>query len=184
MNLANRISIVRIVLVPVFVAALLYYSPERPHLHLAAILLYVGACLSDALDGYLARKRGEITALGSYIDPIADKLLLLSGFLSLSLIPTLPSSMHMPAWVTLSVLSRDVLIVTGAMIIFVTTGSLKSQPLVIGKITTVVQMGALFTTLMGAPEMLRFCMNVLTVAFTVLSGVLYVRMGSKMLQES
>src|SRR5262245_34213759 len=104
MNIANRITVSRIVLVPVFVAALLYYSPEPTWLLAAALAIYLLACTSDAVDGLVARKRGEITTLGKYIDPIADKLLLLSGFLSLSLMTHLPPARHMPAWVTIPVI--------------------------------------------------------------------------------
>src|SRR3990167_3481531 len=107
-------------MVPLFVAALLYTSPERSYLHLAALLLFLTACLSDAADGYLARKRNETTDLGSYIDPLADKLLLLSGFLSLSLMSHLPDEMRMPAWVTISVISRDCVILIGSVVVFFT----------------------------------------------------------------
>ena len=183
MNLANRITVSRIALVPVFVVSMLYYSAERPFLHLAALVVFVAACLTDALDGFFARKRSEITELGSYIDPIADKLLLLSGFLSLSLIHGLPEAMHMPAWVTISVISRDVVIVIGSVLIFFTKGALKPKPIFLSKVTTVVQMAALFGALVSAPETLRLALNGLTVFFTVWSGALYVHMGGRMLQE-
>ncbi len=184
MNLANRITIARIVLVPVFVASLLYYSAERPFFHTVALAIFLAACASDALDGCLARRRSETTELGAYMDPIADKLLLLSGFLSLSLMKNLPGSMHMPAWVTISVFSRDIVIVIGSVLIFFTRGELKPKPIFVGKITTVVQMAALFGTMISAPETLRFLLNGATVFFTLWSGVLYVTMGSRILQES
>lgn len=184
MNLANRITISRIVLVPAFIAALLYYSAERPYLHTFAVLIFLCACASDAIDGYLARRLHEKTELGSYIDPIADKLLLLSGFLSLSLMPHLPLEMHMPAWVTIPVISRDFLIVTGSVVVFFMTGSLKPRPLFVGKITTVVQMATLLGALAPAPAWLRLLLDGVTVFFTVWSGVLYVHMGGRMLQES
>jgi CDP-diacylglycerol--glycerol-3-phosphate 3-phosphatidyltransferase len=183
-NLANRITLSRIILVPLFVAALLYFSPERPYLHPTAVLIFLFACLSDALDGWLARRRNELTTLGSYIDPIADKLLLLSGFLSLSWMPHLPEAMRMPAWVTISVISRDFLIVTGSVIVFFTTGSLRPKPNLVGKITTVVQMATLLAALVAAPAPLRLALDGVTVFFAVWSGVLYVRMGGAILQES
>jgi len=184
MNLANRITIARIVLVPAFVASLLYYSAERPYFHALALTIFLAACASDALDGFLARRRGETTELGTYLDPIADKLLLLSGFLSLSLMRNLPASMHMPAWVTISVFSRDIVIVIGAMLILFTKGSLKATPIFVGKATTVVQMLALFGTMVSAPEAVRLLVNGATVFFTLWSGILYVGMGSRILQES
>ena len=184
MNLANRITILRIVMVPVFIALLLYTSPERAYFHPLALTVFFLACLTDALDGYLARKLGEKTALGAYIDPIADKLLLLSGFLSLSLMSHLPGPMHMPAWVTIAVFSRDIVIVIGSFIVFFTTGALKPKPILLGKITTVVQMATLMSALGMAPLEVRYLFEGATVFFTFWSGVLYVHMGGKMLQEA
>lgn len=182
MNLANRITLSRITLVPLFIASLLYLSPERGWLRAAAVLIFLVACASDALDGALARRRNEKTVLGSYIDPLADKLLLLSGFLSLSWMPNLPYEMHMPAWVTISVISRDVIIITGSVLVFFTAGTLSPRPIFIGKITTVAQMAALLAALLGAPEPLRLVLHVITVAYTLWSGFLYVQMGGKMMQ--
>src|SRR5262249_52154705 len=121
MNLANNLTILRILLVPVFILSLIYYSPENSFcLSLSAGAFFV-ACLTDALDGYIARRLNQKTTLGSYIDPIADKLLLLSGFVSLTFMPNLPSSMRIPAWVTLTVITRDLLIILGSVLIFLTT---------------------------------------------------------------
>lgn len=184
MNLANRITLTRIFLVPVFVASLLYLAPERGYLHAVAVLIFLLACLSDALDGYLARSRGETTELGSYIDPIADKLLLLSGFLCLSLATHLPRQMHVPAWVTIPIISRDIVIVVGAMVVFFTSGKLRPKPNFLGKATTVIQMAALLASLVMAPAELQFGLQMGAVIFTVWSGILYVQIGGKMLQES
>lgn len=184
MNLANRITLTRIFFVPVFIATLLYHSPERGYLQILSAVIFLAGCLSDALDGYLARRRNETTELGSYIDPIADKLLLLSGFVCLSLMAHLPREMHIPAWVTIPIISRDVVIVLGAVIVFFTSGKLDPKPIYIGKITTVVQMATIFVSLVMAPRELRFGLQVLAVFFTVWSGILYVQMGGKILQES
>ena len=184
MNLANQLTLLRILLVPVFIAALLYSSPEKPYLHTAAIIIYLAACITDGLDGYLARRMDEKTQLGSYIDPIADKLLLISGYLSLSLMPHLPKAMHIPAWVTLTVLFRDVVILTGAVVIFIATGTLKAKPLFVSKITTVVQMTALFFSLLGLSWEVRLSAYVLASALTVLCGILYIRVGGRLFQEA
>jgi cardiolipin synthase (CMP-forming) len=178
-NLANRITISRIVLVPVFIAALLYFSPERPYFHWIALAVFLAACVSDALDGYYARKLAQKTVLGSYIDPLADKLLLVSGFLSLSLLPDIPLGMHMPAWVTIPVLSRDIIILGGSVVVYLTTGSLKPTPIYIGKVTTVVQMASLLAALALAPAGLRLVVDIVAVALTVLSGAFYIRMGGQ-----
>lgn len=174
----------RILLVPVFIASLLYYTAERNYLYLIALGTFVVACVTDALDGYLARTLNEKTEFGSYMDPLADKLLLLSGFLSLSLMSHLPSQMRMPAWVTIPIISRDVVILVGSLIVFMTTGSFRARPLFIGKLTTVVQMATLFLSLLAAPIFVRQIFYFLVIALTVWSGGLYIRMGGQMFKES
>jgi cardiolipin synthase len=180
MNLANNLSVLRILLVPFFVTSLLYYSPQRTFLQNWGIAIFLIACMTDGVDGYVARRLNQKTILGSYIDPIADKLLLLSGFLSLSFMSHLPGEMRIPAWVTISVVTRDFVILTGAAIIFLTTGKLKAQPLLIGKITTFFQMGTLFMALVGVPDTLKYIFFVVTTILTVISGVGYIRVGGRM----
>ena len=141
------------------------------------------ACLTDAFDGLIARKLNQRTDFGSYIDPIADKLLLTSGFLSLSLMQNLPASMRIPAWVTISVISRDVIILIGSTLIFLSTGSLKARPLFIGKVTTVCQMATLCALLLAAPAWLRQTLFILTVFLTGFSGILYIQMGERVFQR-
>ncbi len=184
MNLANRLTVLRLVLVPVFIASLLYYSPERNYLYFVGLIVFLLACLTDGLDGYIARKYHLKTILGSYIDPIADKLLLTSGFLSLSFMVHLPDSMKIPAWLTILVMARDGMILIGAITIFLITGKLKAEPLYIGKITTVFQMSSLFSALVSAPAQIKIFIFVCTSFFTLASGVQYVRMGGKMLEAT
>ena len=182
MNWANRLTVLRIILVPLFIASLVYYSPERDYLYFLSLAVFLLACLTDGLDGYLARRLNQKTELGSYIDPVADKLLLMSAFLCLSFMGHLPLSMRIPAWLTILVIGRDGLILIGATMIFVTTGRLKAQPLFIGKITTVLQMTSLFFSLVSAPEPVKLALFGLTGTLTVFSGILYIRMGGKILQ--
>ncbi len=182
-NLANHITVLRILLVPGFIASLLYYSPEHAWLLPFATAIFVVACLTDALDGWVARHFDQRTDFGSYIDPIADKMLLVSGFLSLSLMHNLPAEMKIPAWVTIPVISRDVIILAGSTLIFLSTGRLKARPLFVGKVTTVAQMATLCSVLLQAPAGLSRAFFVLTVALTVLSGILYIRVGEKIFQQ-
>ena len=184
MNLANNLTLLRILLVPVFVGSLFYYSPERQYLHLAVILIFATACLTDGLDGYVARRMAQKTEFGTFIDPIADKLLLLSGFCSLSFMPALPPPMRIPAWVTLIIISRDVIILVGALVIFIMTGHLKARPLLIGKTTTVVQMAAIFAALLPAPAAVRTVLADAAAALTGVSCISYIRFGGRMLQDS
>ena len=184
MNSANRLTVLRLVLIPIFIASLLYYSPERNYFYFVSLAAFLLACLTDGLDGYIARKYDQKTLLGSYIDPIADKLLLISGFLSLSFMNHLPDSMRIPAWFTILVVARDGIILIGSFMIFLTTGHLKAQPLYIGKITTVLQMASLFLSLVSSPDPLRSTVFLATGALTLISGVQYIRMGGKMLQTT
>ncbi len=182
MNIANHLSVLRILLVPVFISSLLYYSPDRAYFHQVSIFIFILACMTDGVDGYLARKLDLKTALGSYLDPIADKLLLLSGFLSLSFMSHLPAAMRIPAWVTIPVITRDAVILIGSFIIFLTTGNLKAEPLFIGKLTTVFQMICLFLALWPAPALLQLIFFIGVVMLTLISGIQYIKIGGRLTQ--
>ncbi len=182
MNLANQLTVVRILLVPVFIGLLLYYSPEKSFFKTAIIFVFLSACITDAMDGYAARRLNQKTTLGSYIDPLADKLLLLGGFLSLSFMTHLPDLMRVPAWVTISVITRDAVILIGSVMIFATTGKLKAEPLFIGKLTTVFQMLTLFVALLGISTPFHSLLYFSTVILTIVSGIQYLRLGARLLQ--
>jgi cardiolipin synthase len=183
-NLANNLTLFRILLVPVFIGSLFYYSPERAYLRADITVIFLLACLTDGLDGYVARRMNQKTEFGTFIDPIADKLLLLSGFCSLSFMPVLPDDMRIPAWATLVIISRDVIILTGAVVIFMMTGKLKAQPLLIGKTTTVVQMAAIFAALLPAPPPVRSAFFIGAAVLTGISCLSYIRLGGRMLQST
>ena len=184
MNLANRLTILRILLVPAFIAALLYYTPENHFFYFVALGTFFVACVTDGLDGYVAKKLNQKTEFGSYMDPLADKFLLLSGFLSLSLMQNLPDGMRIPAWVTIPIISRDVVILAGSLMVFMATGKLKAKPLFVGKLTTVAQMATLSLSLLMAPFWLREVFYFLVLSFTVWSGALYIRLGGDLFQEA
>ena len=176
MNLANKISITRIILVPFFIAAVVY---SRFTLALAIFILCI---LSDALDGYIARTRSQQTKLGALLDPMADKLLLVSGFVSLSMISDLPESLRFPPYVPLIVVSRDVLVVLGCMVIYMLKGKIDIKPTYLGKATTFLQMMSIVSILVHFPYS-GVIWNI-TVALTVLSGLDYLRIGSRMLNDN
>ena len=184
MNIANQLSVLRMILVPVFVGSLFYYSPEQRFCYPLILAAFLLACLTDGVDGYLARKLNEKTLLGSYIDPIADKLLLLSGFLSLSFMGHLPVWMHIPAWLTITVIARDAIILIGSVMVFLTTGKLTAQPLFIGKLTTVMQMMSLFIALTPSPSAFKLLLFSATLLITLLSGFRYIKMGERLIQSS
>ena len=99
---ANQLTILRMLFVPCFVILLLYGYPKM------ATLLFLIAGITDGLDGLLARKLKQKTALGSFLDPMADKLLLAAAFVTLS-IPSVPLALHIPTWLTVLTISRDFL---------------------------------------------------------------------------
>jgi len=179
-SLANKLSIFRILLVPGFVVALVYYRPgEGEALRYLAVGLFVIGVVTDAVDGYVARAENQATRLGAILDPAADKLFLVTAFLSLSLISTLPQQYRIPAWVPILVLSRDLIIVLGWVLIVLVKGDLTAIPSRLGKATTLFQMLTIVAFLLG----LSMARPILWVAMvlTVLSGIGYLRRGNRLL---
>jgi cardiolipin synthase (CMP-forming) len=170
MNWANRLTVIRIILVPVFVASVLYYKLG------IALAVFVVAALTDALDGYIARVRNERTRLGAIMDPIADKILILSAFVSLSLVAGLPDHLRMPAYVPVIIISRDVIIVLGALIIYLNNGGIKIKPTAVSKITTFFQMCTIVAVLLEFVHS-EWIWNT-AVVLTIVSGIDYIRIGS------
>jgi cardiolipin synthase (CMP-forming) len=182
MNLANRISISRILLVPFFIACILYYGEGREYLRLVALGIFLTATLTDAVDGGIARLKNQVTELGMILDPIADKLLIISAFIILSMVKMAPGDMHMPAWAVLIIISRDVVIVLGSVVIYFIKGELKIKPSWLGKATTLFQMLTILVFL-AAFKYHRFFLYP-AILFTVLSAVDYIWRGSKQLNET
>lgn len=138
MGLANKLTLLRIFLVPVFIILLGYNQP------LYALIVFTVAGLTDAIDGYIARKRNEITLFGKIVDPIADKTLLLSAFI---FIYNSSLSYKFPFWLVVLVISRDMYILLGSALIYLMKGHLKVNPSVFGKATTFFQIGTVIYTL-------------------------------------
>jgi CDP-diacylglycerol--glycerol-3-phosphate 3-phosphatidyltransferase/cardiolipin synthase len=179
MSLANKISVMRILLAPCIVASLVYYTPARDGLRFLALGLFLLGVLSDALDGFIARSQRQQSQLGTVLDPIADKLLILSALISLSTIRALPEWMRIPAWFNLIVISRDVVLVVGTMLIFGFTGKLTIKPSRLGKWTIAAQMLVVTTVLVGLP--MKTGLLVVVAALTIVSGISYLRMGTRLL---
>ena len=181
MNLPSQITLLRILLVPVFIG-LLIYSSGTPHFYHAAVAVFLVSCLTDALDGYLARRLGQTSTFGRIIDPLADKILLLSGFLCLSLMENLPPGVHIPGWVTIAVIARDAVILIGAIVIYLVRGKIDPEPMLIGKITTFVQMATIVLVLFRVPEPIKVLLFYGTFILTFSSGVIYINHGSREFQ--
>ncbi len=179
MNLPNRISILRILLTPVFICVMLYYTPSHDYLRFVALGIFSLAVLSDALDGFLARVLKQKTELGTVLDPIADKFLLFTAFITLAATHNLPEGIRLPLWVPIIVVSRDIIILLGALIIFLVTGDIKIAPSPLGKVTTFFQMATIISVLLLYPRS-NYIWNT-AAAFTVLSGIDYIIRGARQL---
>jgi len=179
MSLANKISILRILLVPGIVASLVYYAPGRDALRFVTLGLFLLGIATDAIDGFIARSQQQQSQLGTLLDPIADKFLILGTLISLSAIQGLPDWMRIPAWFNLVVISRDVLLIAGAVVTFIMVGRWTVRPSWLGKWTTAMQMGVVMWVLLGVP--MREPLLVATAVLTACSGVGYIREGIRVL---
>src|SRR5437867_7232825 len=130
---ANQLTILRMIFIPCFVLLSIYGHPKT------ATLVFILAGITDGLDGLLARMLHQKTTLGSFLDPMADKLLLTASFITLS-IPSVPVALHIPVWLTITTISRDVLIALAALIIHLMTGHTQFPPTLLGKCTTTAQL--------------------------------------------
>ncbi|MBN1354027.1 MAG: CDP-alcohol phosphatidyltransferase family protein [Candidatus Omnitrophica bacterium] len=175
MNLANRITILRILLIPFFIAFILYSKWA------VALIVFVIAAFTDAIDGYIARRTGQRTELGTVLDPIADKLIILSAFICFSVNRQITPALKIPLYVPIVVISRDAIIVLGAILIFLIKNSLEVKPTLISKATTCVQMLTVISILMKLAA--STVLWNLAVVLTVCSGIDYVIKGSKLLNE-
>jgi len=130
---ANQLTILRMAFVPCFVLLLIYGHPK------SATVLFLIAAFTDGLDGLLARKLQQKTVLGSFLDPMADKILLTAAFVTLT-IPSLPLVLHIPTWLTVLTISRDTLIALSVLIIHLQTHHTQFPPTLLGKCTTAIQL--------------------------------------------
>ena len=179
MNIANKISTFRILNVPFLIACLIYYSPEKDFLRFIALGIFSLAALSDAIDGYIARKTKTKSSAGQILDPLADKLLLISAFIFLSNIKNFPQAIYFPLWVTLIVISRDIMILLGALVIFIVRQKIDIQPSKWGKFTTTFQMSSVIAVLLQWE--FSFLLWTLAVLFTIISGIDYIKRGVRLL---
>ena len=167
MNFPNALSLGRLLSVPVIVWLLLVEA------YLPAFLIFVLAGLSDAVDGYIAKRFGMHTEIGRFLDPIADKTLLVAIYI------TLGHQEILPVWLVILVVSRDLLIVGGALLAYTMSQPLRPTPLLISKVNTALQIALAATVLgdiafdVGAWDVAMVLVYAVAVS-TVLSGAQYV----------
>ena len=151
LNWPNRISLLRVLGVAPFVVLLLNQDDWPPARHVA-LAVFVGIALSDAVDGYLARRLDQTTRLGKILDPLADKLLITcSVFLLASNAAAVPG-LRLPVWVVVAVVGKDLWVVLGFLVLFLITGEARVQPTQVGKLCTMAQL-AMVATILVAPDL-------------------------------
>jgi cardiolipin synthase len=175
LTLANRLTILRILMTPVITVLLLYRQIG------AALALFLLAAITDGLDGLVARWQKQKTTLGMVLDPVADKLLLTSTVITLTILKELPR------WFTIIVVSRDVLLIGGSVILYMFIGKIGTPPSWLGKFTTGFQLVTVlcamldnfFPDLKGAILPLA----VVTLTLTIASGLDYIYRGARLLND-
>ena len=139
---ANQLTLLRIIFIPCFVLLLIHEHAR------AATLVFILAGITDGLDGLLARRLAQKTSLGAFLDPMADKLLVTAAFITLT-IPSIRIALHIPIWLTITAISRDLLIALAVLIIHLSTGQTKFPPTFLGKCTTAAQLATVAVALLG-----------------------------------
>ena len=180
LTLANLLTILRLILIPVFVTALYYKNFGY------ALMIFFFSALTDGLDGLAARSLNQKTQLGAILDPMADKLLLVTAFIFCSL-PRFTLPTPLPFWLTAAAISRDVFIVLGALVINMATGFSRFRPSIPGKLNTVVQLCAIIIFLalnaLNRYEQYLIWVYYATFATTVFSGLHYIFHANRLISE-
>ncbi len=176
LNVPNSLTILRILLIPVIVGFLVYEQVEY------ALVTLIIAVLTDALDGTIARLANQKTQFGAYLDPLADKLLLMATFVTFSLLEMVP------AWSVILVVSRDAILLTGTLLAHLADTAIDASPTALGKATTLFQVSYIILVLacisQGLDPVLLFPLLSMMSLLTVLSGLHYIVRGVSQLNIS
>jgi cardiolipin synthase len=176
MTIPNLITSVRIILAPIFI---IYLINDK---FSSALIVFILAGLSDGADGLIARVFNQKSSIGTYLDPLADKILLVTGFIVLSVMGFIPS------WLTVVAISRDVLILLGILILFLNDKDIIIKPSVISKFTTCFQLATIFVVL--SKDYIPYLIDYKTYIFwitgilTISSGLHYMRNWFRLMGET
>jgi cardiolipin synthase (CMP-forming) len=197
LNWANRITIIRILLIVPFVIFMLKTNDEsldkwlQNLMRYAATLIFAVMAASDALDGFLARKKRQITKLGTFLDPMADKLLMTCACLLLSSSYGHVDNFRLPRTVVVLIISKDLLLLIGFIIVYFITSQSRIVPVFIGKLATTLQL-SMVSAILTAPEVSLLIpgwiwfLRVLwwsAAATAIAATLIYVRNGSRFVNE-
>ncbi len=175
MTVANLITAIRIILAPIFI---IYLINDQ---FLSALVVFALCVISDGVDGMIARLLKQKSRLGAILDPIADKLLLIAGFITLSIMGFIPS------WLTVMAISRDVLILLGIFVLFIYKIDIRIRPTVLSKINTCLQFVVVIAVLskdyLVMAPILYALLFYLTAFFTISSGLHYMHYGFRLIGE-
>jgi cardiolipin synthase len=175
MNLPNILTLIRVLLIPLFVIFIInrYFG--------WALLTFAIAGITDGMDGLIARLTHQRTELGAYLDPIADKLLISAAFLSLAIIEIIPS------WLVVIVITRDIIILVGFLVMFLVDYHPKISPSLLSKMTTTLQIVTILFVLLAwyFPAFKHVSILAIygTAMITILSGTQYIYIGARILNE-
>jgi len=169
LNIPNTLTIARILIIPVFISTIIYKRYEY------SLYLFIIAALTDLFDGLFARLKNQKTALGMILDPLADKFLLVTVFIILTVYGWIPK------WLTITVISRDIIIVTGWLLLYLIAGVSKVEPSLLGKTTIWVQSMIIAYILLdinfpSLPD-IPFWIFLITAGITIISGLGYIYKG-------
>ncbi len=171
MNIPNTLTLIRIILIPVFVTAIIYKRFDY------ALYLFGIAAITDMLDGLIARITGQKTALGTFLDPLADKFLLVTSFILFSIYGLIPK------WLTITIISRDIIVITGWIVLYVITHMKNIETTIMGKLAIALQLILIFYVLLkiNMPSLpdVRIYLQWFTAIFTIISGLHYIYRGFK-----
>jgi cardiolipin synthase len=172
LNIPNTLTITRIIIIPIFITAIIYKRYDY------ALYLFIVAALTDIFDGLLARLKNQKTALGTFLDPLADKFLIVTSFIILSTYGL------MPKWLAITVISRDTIVIIGWFLLYVVTGKANVEPSSLGKATIWVQSVFIAYVLLNlnyfSLPSIYPVFKWITAGFTIISGLHYIYRGLKL----
>lgn len=181
-NIANIMTLIRILAVPFFISAIVYYHPFQDYLRYVALGIFLVAVITDIIDGYVARTYHQDTKIGAILDPLADKLLLMSAFICLYVVKDIGYPTEIPLWILLIVVSRDTILLLGGAAVYLTRGHIDVIPSRLGRLTAFFQVLSIISLFLQLPffPALWFIVG----ALSVVSGIDYLQSGAKVLNDN
>jgi cardiolipin synthase (CMP-forming) len=174
MTIPNLLTILRVLLVPIFI---IYMINDRA---MGSLIIFLIASISDAVDGFIARIFHQKSDLGAHLDPLADKILLISAYITLAVLKMIPP------WLAILIISRDVIILLGVLVLYINQRPVKVHPSLLSKSTTCLQIGTILMILSSgyiSIEPIKIYAFWFTSGLTIASGLQYIRIGLLILTQ-